>query len=301
VDVFERIERAVDFVEEHLREELTLERIAGEAYFSPYHFHRIFRAVTGDSVGEYVRKRRLAEAADELLGGSRRILDIALDYHFQSQEACTRSFKNAYGLTPKAYRKKGSRLTTLLKKRLDAGRITHLREGVTMEPRIVHKKGLKVVGMQITTTLKSNADNMDITHLWTRFKPRMDEIPNRINPSVAYGICGNPADEESSSCEMTEDTEHAELVCVEVDNFDRMPGDMVGRTLPGRTYAVFTHKGRLFPHHLQQTYDYIYGTWVPRSGYELHGGFDFELYDERFTSIDDPGSEFDIYVPIKVE
>jgi AraC family transcriptional regulator len=127
----------------------------------------------------------------------------------------------------------------------------------------------------------------------------MEEITNRINPSVAYGICGNLTDEDASPAEMTEDTAYTDLACVEVDDFGRIPDDMIGRTLPGRTYAVFTHKGRLFPNYLQQTYDYVYGTWAARSGHELDGGFDFELYDDRFTTVDDPDSEFDIYVPIK--
>jgi AraC family transcriptional regulator len=299
MDMFERIGRSIGFIEKNLKGEATLDQIASEACFSPFHFHRIFRAMTGDSVGEYVRKRRLSDASDELLATSRRIIDIALDYHFQSQEAFTRAFKKTFGLTPKGYREKGARLATLLKKPLDGGILRHLQEGVSMEPKIVRKEGFKVVGMEITTTLKSNIENMDISKLWTRFHPRMEEIANRIDPAVSYGICGNPADEETTQCEMTDDTEYKELVSVEVDSLDRIPDGMIGRTIPGRAYAVFTHKGKLFPN-LQQTYGYIYGTWVPRSGYELDGGFDFELYDERFRDVDDPESELDIYVPIKV-
>ena len=300
MDVFERIERSVDFIEDNLLEELTLERVAAAACFSPYHFHRIFKALAGESVGSYIRKRRIAQAAEELLSGARNILDIALDYRFQSHEAFSRSFKKACGLTPGGYRKKGMRLRILLKKRLDIGALRHLRGGVTMEPRIVRKESFKVVGMEITTTLKSNWANRDIAKLWTRFHARMDEIVNRTNPPVAYGICGNVA-EEPSPPEKTEDTEYTDLVSVEASGFDDIPEGMTGRTIPERTYAVFTHKGPLFPNHLQQTYDYIYGTWVPQSGYELDGGFDFEFYDERFTTVDDDASELDIYVPIKVE
>ena len=300
MDVFERIERSVDFIEDNLLEELTLERVAAAACFSPYHFHRIFKALAGESVGSYIRKRRIAQAAEELLSGARNILDIALDYRFQSHEAFSRSFKKACGLTPGGYRRKGMRLRILLKKRLDIGALRHLRGGVTMEPRIVRKESFKVVGMEITTTLRSNWANRDIAKLWTRFHARMDEIVNRTNPPVAYGICGNVA-EEPSPPEKTEDTEYTDLVSVEASGFDDIPEGMTGRTIPERTYAVFTHKGPLFPNHLQQTYDYIYGTWVPQSGYELDGGFDFEFYDERFTAVDDDASELDIYVPIKVE
>ena len=126
-------------------------------------------------MGSYIRKRRIAQAAEELLSGARNILDIALDYRFQSHEAFSRSFKKACGLTPGGYRKKGMRLKILLKKRLDIGALRHLRGGVTMEPRIVRKESFKVVGMEITTTLRSNWANRDIasfgrgfTRGWTR-------------------------------------------------------------------------------------------------------------------------------------
>jgi AraC family transcriptional regulator len=299
VDLFDRIELAIRFIEEHILDELTLEGIAAQAFFSPYHFHRIFRALAGESVGEYIRKRRMALAAEQLLAGSRSILDIALDYHFQSHEAFTRSFKKALGYTPAEYRRKGMELTTLLKKRLDGERLRHLKEGVTMEPKIVQKRSFDVVGMEITTTHRNNWKNMDIAKLWIRFNERVGEIADRVDADVSYGICGDVTDETSISCEMTQDTEYGELVSVEVSQIDRVPSGMIGRTVPGRTYAVFTHKGPLFPNYLQQTYDYIYGTWLPRSGRELDGGWDFERYDERFTGVDDPDSEFGIYVPIK--
>jgi AraC family transcriptional regulator len=298
MDTYERIERSIDFIERNLREDLTLRQIAAEAYFSPYHYHRIFSGMAGDSVGEYIRKRRLTEAAQELIGSSKRVIDIALDFGFQSQEAFSRSFKKLFGLTPRAYRKKGVVLATLAKKRLDAGRLRHLSEGVTMEPKMVHKASFMVIGMEITTTLKSNWENRDIGKLWSKFLPRMDEVPNRINRSVAYGICGNISDEAPPTTEMTDETEYTELVCVEVSSLGRIPAGMVGRSIPDRTYAVFTHKGKLYPN-LQHTYEYIYGTWLPRSGYEPDGAGDFELYDERFTTVDEPASEIDIYVPIK--
>ena len=168
-----------------------------------------------------------------------------------------------------------------------------------MEPRIVRKESFGVVGMEIATTLKSNWENRDIFHLWIRFQARMGEIANRIDPAVSYGICGDMSDPRPSASETTEDTRYNELVCVEVKDLDHVPEGMIGRIVPGRTYAVFTHKGPLFPNYLQQTYDYIYGTWLPHSGQELDGGWDFELYDSRFANVDDPASEFDIYVPIK--
>lgn len=71
---------------------------------------------------------------------------------------------------------------------------------------------------------------------------------------------------------------------------------MVGKVVPSSRYAVYTHKGS--GESLRETYDYIYGSWLPKSGYEINGiKYDFELYDERFDN--SPSSEMDIYIPIK--
>ncbi|WP_438497957.1 helix-turn-helix transcriptional regulator [Paenibacillus sp. IHBB 3054] len=98
------IHTSIEYIEQHLEEELSLERIAQEAGFSKYHFHRIFRKYVGKSVYEHIRTRRLSCAANLLLYSEERILDIALQYGFESQEAFTRAFKEIYALPPAQYR-----------------------------------------------------------------------------------------------------------------------------------------------------------------------------------------------------
>jgi AraC-like DNA-binding protein len=98
--------RSVDYIETNLRNPLTVEEIASQsAYYSLYHFVRLFRILTGETPGSYLRKRRLAEAARELVEGDRTILEIALDYQFQSHEAFTRSFKQHFGIAPNEQRR----------------------------------------------------------------------------------------------------------------------------------------------------------------------------------------------------
>lgn len=101
---YELIHKSIAFIEQHLEEELDLERIAAEAGLSKFHFHRIFRKYVGKSVHEYLRTRRLSHAANLLLYTEERIIDIALQYGFESQEAFTRAFKGVYALPPAQYR-----------------------------------------------------------------------------------------------------------------------------------------------------------------------------------------------------
>ncbi|HPS89817.1 MAG TPA: helix-turn-helix transcriptional regulator, partial [Methanosarcina vacuolata] len=99
------LEKALHYIEQHLKEAMTLEDIAFAANYSPWHFHRLFLAFTGVTVGEYVRKRRLSEASRELALGTKAIRQLAAEYQFESQAAFTRSFKSFSGCTPREMRR----------------------------------------------------------------------------------------------------------------------------------------------------------------------------------------------------
>lgn len=99
------IKKTITYIEERLHESLMINDIANHAGLSKFHFHRIFRSVIGMSITEYIRMRRLANASADLLYTNKRILDIALYYRFESQEAFTRTFKTYYHLPPGQYRK----------------------------------------------------------------------------------------------------------------------------------------------------------------------------------------------------
>ena len=106
MDYFERVGRVVDFIEANLNHKISLDDLAKQAFFSSYHFHRIFQAIVGETVMEYIRKRRLANAALELRHTRKKIIQIALEYQFNSPDAFSRAFKKYYGITPERYRKK---------------------------------------------------------------------------------------------------------------------------------------------------------------------------------------------------
>ncbi len=95
----------MDYIEERLDEVLTIDEIAKQAGYSKYHFHRIFKNNIGISISDYIRQRRLARASSALLYTNLRILDIALQNQFESQEAFTRAFKKYYRFPPGQYRK----------------------------------------------------------------------------------------------------------------------------------------------------------------------------------------------------
>lgn len=111
------IQEVIDYIEANLCEKLKLSDLAERCHLSEFYFHRLFRKETGETVMEYVRKRRLTKAAEDLLETQFSILDIAVKYEFSCGEAFSRAFKKMYGITPIEYRNSKSKLA--LYKKID--------------------------------------------------------------------------------------------------------------------------------------------------------------------------------------
>lgn len=107
------IKKSIEYIEDNLKKKIELQEIANKAFLSKYHFHRVFHATIGESVAEYIRRRRLIEAANELLNTEHKIIDIALNYQFSTQESFTKAFKKFYGIPPKEFRKNKTNMTLL--------------------------------------------------------------------------------------------------------------------------------------------------------------------------------------------
>ncbi len=99
-----KIQESIKYIENNLCEEINLKNIARQAFFSDFYFHRLFRSITGKSVMEYVRERRLAESAEALAKTDEKITDIAHKYQYGSEEAFSRAFRKVFGISPREYR-----------------------------------------------------------------------------------------------------------------------------------------------------------------------------------------------------
>lgn len=281
------VHKAIEFIEEHLDEDISLSSVAAYVAFSEYHFHRIFSAVLGESVKEYIRKRRLSLAAQKLIGTKERIIDISAGCFFESHEAFTRAFKKMFGVSPSQYRRHGKEASFVEKRKTSPDMIQHLTKGITMEPKIVTKEGINVVGMA-----QSFGEDAfcDIKALWERFDQRQNEIEN-LAGDYALGVCAA----SMPSVKKAQGHTFVYMAARPVHSLARIPIGMIDFRLPDSRYAVFTHKGPL--ENLPHTVNYIWGTWLPSCPYQQADGPDFELYDSRFNC-DTMDGEIDIYVPI---
>ncbi|QAA34336.1 helix-turn-helix transcriptional regulator [Clostridium manihotivorum] len=121
MDYIDKIQQSIEYIENNLSEKLQLEDIAKAAFLSKYYYHRVFHNIAGEPVMEYVRKRRLTEAAKELLQGKEKIVYIALKYQFSSQEAFSRAFKKMFNISPSELRKNKQRI--LMYKKLEVAEV----------------------------------------------------------------------------------------------------------------------------------------------------------------------------------
>lgn len=190
---WEAIQKSVDHIEDHIKEDVTIEELAKVSYLSMYYFQKLFNRLVGKTVHEYIKARRVAKAKPLLKETNRRIADIALEYGFNSHETFTRAFKELYGVTPEAYRKNKLLLTDFLKPDLSI-HYTVVDEHV---PLMVDDMVLEITQRQIDeqeyyTGVSKQVDSKEMTQvgvntlieLWDAFHEKKASIPNLVSEGV---------------------------------------------------------------------------------------------------------------------
>jgi AraC family transcriptional regulator len=287
-DYLQQVQRAVDFIEERLDEDLSLSAVAREAGISQWHFQRIFKALAGETLKTYIRSRRLAVSLDRLLATKLRVLDIALLAGFESQEAFARAFKQAFGLTPQQYRTLGRKSLFLRKLQLDADYLRQLQRNESLEPEIYWQPAMRLVGLRtLFYSVDSEKNNIgeQLPPLWQAFVARLQEVPHAV-PNVCYGVV-RQEQPDSDRLEY-----HA---AIEVTQLEAVPPSMACLDVPAATYARFPHRGPA--QQVDHTVSYAYSTWLMQSGCRHTYGPDLEIYDDRYHPTS-PASLFHYAMPV---
>ncbi|HEX2877638.1 MAG TPA: helix-turn-helix domain-containing protein [Polyangiaceae bacterium] len=284
----ERIRRGVDYVETKLDEDVALSDVAKAAGVSQWHFQRIFKALTGETLKTYIRSRRLAASLDRLLTTELRVLDIALMAGFESQEAFARAFKVAFGLTPQQYRGMRDKSLFLRKPRFDEHYLQQLARNDALTPELYDQKPLLLVGLRtLFYSVDSEKNNIGelLPPLWNAFLERLSHIPNKV-PGVCYGIVRQEA----------ADSERLEYhAAIEVTSVGVLPAGLVSVEVPAGRYARFEHRGRASG--IDHTVSYAYAGWLAQSGHRHSYAPDLEIYGERYHPTNDD-SVFHYAIPI---
>lgn len=271
------IQNAIQYIEDNLTKELDIRRIAEKAYISPFHFQRIFSALCGFTVGEYIRSRRLTAAAQELSLSDAKVIDIALKYGYESHDSFTRAFTKFHGISPSAAKEKGAHLRSFAPLKI---KLT-LEGGTIMEYKIVEKPAFTLIGRSRRFLLENSYQ--EIPKFWDEHF----SSPEAARIKGMYGLCTD-----------TKEKDFEYLIADDYCPMKEIPEGYVTRTISAGTWAVFPCRGPMVET-LQSTNTRIWNEWLPNlKEYRLAGDYDIEAYID--PPHDDPKDDYcEIWVPVE--
>ncbi len=278
MDYLAQVQKGIDLIEVRLDTDIEPAEIARQAGISQWHFQRIFKALTNETLKTYIRSRRLANALDKLASTNERVLDIALTAGFESQESFTRAFSKAFGVPPADYRRRSTEFQFLRKVKFDQDYLRHINQNLSLEPEIYAQPEMRLVGLRtVFFSVDSEKNNMaaKLPGLWNDFLSRLGTVENQIG-KLCYGVVRQTAGK-------TDELEY--YAVTEVPSLEGMPPGMISITLPAQTYARFTHQGQI--ENLDRTVNYIYSTWLAGSSHQHTYGADIEFYGPGYQADSD--------------
>lgn len=271
------LNEAITYMEEHLLEDISCEEIAEHVYFSSYHFHRMFRLLTGITVKDYIRNRRLSLAGEELVLSEEKVLDVALKYGYETPESFAKAFYRFHGITPKQAKKEGSCLKAY--------------------PRLVIKIILEGGSLMDYKMVQRDAFTIATKVKWFKPETSTKDIPTFWREYFAQGlgdiVCGM-----IGICleENKETREFRYGIGCEWEEGKEIPDGFEAIIVPANTWACFTCVGAM-PNAIQDMWKRVYSEWLPQSGYEIVPNYDMEVYTEGEVSSSDYISQ--IWIPVR--
>ena len=288
------IQQAICYMEEHICENINYAEVAKSVHMSSYNFHRTFSFIVGMTANEYIRKRRLTLAAQELQTTDISVTDVAYKYGYESPESFSKAFSRFHGSTPKQAKQKGTKLhlfnPLVIKIILEGGRI--------MDYRIEHRERQQFIALvkAFPNEISNDDNDHSIPDFWTECSEKNLIEPMRLLRAEGkrdlYGLCSPLRDSETHfnygiGIMIDEDTDTTKL-----EHFTQN-GYSIWETEPA-DYAVFKCFGPDVDC-LGETWSKFFKEFVPQTGYTQTDDTDYEIYFEKGES----GLFCELWVPVK--
>jgi AraC family transcriptional regulator len=286
--VLERLNQALRYVELHLDEQVDVGELARIAATSEYHLRRMFSALAGMPLSEYVRRRRLTVAGAEVLAGRESLLEIAVRYGYGSGEAFARAFRAMHGVGPGEARRSGAALVS--QPRL-AFRLTV--EGTSsMRYRVVDRPDFSVVGLKARVPLVHSGPNQAIIDFVRGIDPRILERLEKLSDQEPQGIVAVCDDLDPSRAEGTELDYYQGVITSAA-----APDGTAVLPVPAGTWAVFTTSGPA-PQAIQELWRDVFTEWFPSNPYRGRPGP--EILRTRLSP-DKTEADAELWLPVERE
>ncbi|WP_075982842.1 AraC family transcriptional regulator [Bacillus massilinigeriensis] len=285
--MLKELNQVIEYIDLHLTDDLSLESISDYAGVSNYHFRTVFFHLSGMTLNEYVKNRKLSEANKELLSGEK-VTDVAFKYGYQSVDGFTRAFKKWCGFLP----------SDVIKKRISKtfpklSFVITVKGGVSMEFRIEDKPAFNLVGVSKRVPMQFEGVNQEIVKLAKSITDDQRKEMRSLQNIEPYEIVNASYNADANFLKEEGDLTHLIGVLTTKnqvsDRLDKVP---VGAC----TWAIFPNEGP-FPFTLQETMAKTYSEWLPTSDYEIIQAPTFS-----FTKMDKSKKDYaysEIWIPVR--
>ncbi|WP_234117333.1 AraC family transcriptional regulator [Clostridium hydrogenum] len=281
------LNNVIEYIEINLDSTIDIDEIAKIAFTSRYHFQRMFHSLSGFTVGEYIRNRRLTLAAEELTSKDVRVIDVAIKYGYESIDAFTKAFQRLHGVSPSKIKKGNIRLKAFPKISFQIS----IQGECELNYRIVKKEKFKVFGVDFETTIVDNALYEEIPQfcngIWD------DGTHHRINEFLGFSKMNML---HGIHYDFKKDGSRKYMMGWEIPNKD-IPNEYKVVEIPSCTFAVFDVKANnLNRFAIGDLWKRIYSQWFPTSGFEEVEGVYIEKYFWDDNEYDDYTCE--VWIPV---
>lgn len=283
VSWLEAIEKSIEYIEEHITENISAEDAAECVYMSPFYFQKGFSMLCGYTVAEYIRNRRLALAGCELLADKAKVIDVALKYGYDSPDSFTKAFTRFHGISPSKVQKGNVMIKTFAPLKINIS----LKGGYIMNYKIVKKESFKVLGNPRRFSYETCKE--EIPKFWK-------EHYESGKGKYVCGMFGVNIDEKMGG----NDFEY--LIADAYNSEKEVPEGFEVRTVPAFTWAIFSCDGPM-PNTLQDVNKKIFSEWLPAlKEYEFAAGYCIEMYDDVSkypNGTQDENYHSEIWIPVR--
>ncbi len=286
------MQKAINYIEDHLTEEIDYEKVAAQSFSSSYHFQRVFSILCGFTPGEYIRLRRLTLAGAELASRKEKVIDVALKYGYDSPDSFAKAFQKFHGIPPSRARTDGSMLKSFSRLSIKIS----LEGGTTMNYRIEEKEGMILTGYKRRFSGVPGERFRQEEQMFVKTRPLQYILQGLAGDSItAFNVITNVDDNgydfyiagrlsEFIRCNLEKEDVLGKQFA---QYFEQIP-------IPKGTYAVFETDRCRYPTMLHlDLRRKIVSEWLPSSGYQLVNApelvvshwFSDERRDQRYLEL----------------
>ena len=304
-----RINSVIDYIEANIGSELSLAELAGVAHFSPFHFHRIFGAMVGETLSGFIQRIRLEKAAAKLAANPRKsITEIAFEFGFSSSSAFARAFRESFGMSASEWRRKAGKPESK-----ESQAASKLRQDFEVESS--YNQDTTKLEWRVTmknTDLKANVEVKDMPEMHVAYvrhigpyKGDQDLFASLFNKLMTWagprGLLRFPETKVMTiyhdNPEITDESRLRTDACITVPPDTKVDGEIGKSTIPAGKYAVAHFE--ITPDQYQDAWNAVFGGWLPTSGYQPIDSPCYELYLNQPKDHPEGKHIVDICLPVK--